>query len=174
MKKSTFKNPFFLFSALSLLAPVAFAANAKVCFEAEKPVSIVSPLKKVGGKGSDVSGGGCLEIPWDKNLTKGVGSAIYKFNVKTAGTYYIWARTFWMNGCGNSVKVNVNGSGDKILGEDGTYNDWHWVGGKTRVALKAGQNTLVLKNRETGVQVDQFFLCQDGDYSPTNIRKITS
>ncbi|PQV63000.1 hypothetical protein B1R32_11742 [Abditibacterium utsteinense] len=167
------KSSLFLCGALALLAPASFAANAKVCFEAEKPAAIVSPLQKVMGKGAVVSSGGYLEIPWDQNKTKGIGSATYKFNVKTAGTYYIWARTFWANGCGNSVEASVNGSDGKILGEDGTYDAWHWVGGRARVALKAGTNTLTLKNRETGVRVDQFFLCQDGDYAPTGIRKIT-
>lgn len=161
-------------ASLALFPAAGFAANAKVCFEAEKPASIQSPLKKVTGKGAKVSGGGYLEIPWDGNKTKGIGQSTYKFNVKTAGTYYIWARTFWANGCGNSVEVSVNGSDGKILGEDGTYDAWHWVGGRARVTLKAGQNTLVLKNRETGVMVDQFFFCQDGDYTPTAIRKITS
>lgn len=161
-------------SALALLSPVAFAANAKVCFEAENAVKVESPLKKVSGKGATVSGGGYLEIPWDQNKTKGIGEATYKFNVKTAGTYYVWARTFWQNGCGNSVEVKVNGGDGKILGEDGTYNAWHWVGGRARVALKAGQNTLTLKNRETGVQVDQFFFCQDGEYAPVDKRKVTT
>ena len=160
-------------AALALLAPATFAANAKVCFEAEKPVKIASPLQKVGGKGAVVSGGGYLEIPWDENKTKGLGEATYRFNVKTPGTYYVWARTFWANGCGNSVEVRVNGSDGKILGEDGTYDSWHWVGGRARVALKAGVNTLTLKNRETGVRVDQFFFSQDGDYTPTGMRKIT-
>lgn len=169
------KNQILFAGALLALAPAsAFAANAKVCFEAEKPVKIESPLKKVSGKGAIVSGGGYLEIPWDENKTKGIGEATYRFNVKTAGTYYIWARTFWANGCGNSIETTVNGGPSKILGEDGTYDAWHWVGGKTRVALKAGQNTLTLKNRETGVQVDQFFFCQDPDYTPTGKRKVTS
>ncbi len=158
---------------VALLAPASFAANAKVCFEAENPLKIESPLKKVGNK-TDVSGTGYLEIPWDQNKTKGIGSATYKFNVKTAGTYYVWARTFWANGCGNSIEAKVNGGADKILGEDGTYDAWHWVGGKARVALKAGPNTLTLHNRETGVRVDQFFLCQDGDYTPVGTRKVTN
>lgn len=160
-------------AALALLAPATFAANAKVCFEAEKSATIESPLKKVSGK-TGVSGGGYVDIPWDENKTKGLGQATYKFNVKTAGTYYVWARTFWANGCGNSILVDVNGGADKILGEDGTYDAWHWVGGKARVTLKAGVNTLTLKNRETGVRVDQFFFCQDGDYTPTGMRKVTN
>ena len=72
------------------------------------------------------------------------------------------------------MTVTVNGGDDKILGEDGTYDTWHWVGGRARVALKAGKNTFVLKNRETGVMVDQFFFSQDGDYVPQGPRKITN
>lgn len=162
-------------AALAVLSPAVLAANAKVCFEAENPGTIESPLKKVSkGASKEYSGKGFLEIPWDENKTKGIGEATYKFNVKTAGTYYVWARTFWANGCGNSVEVEVNGGDGKILGEDGTYDSWHWVGGRARVALKAGSNTLKLKNRETGVRVDQFFFCQDGDYTPTGIRKVSN
>jgi len=164
-----------LFLLALAIAPAssALAQNAKVCFEAETPKTIKSPLIKVTGKGAAVSGGGYLEIPWDENKTKGVGDATYTFNVKTAGVYYLWARTFWANGCGNSVELAVNGSGPKVLGEDGQYDSWHWVGGKARVTLKAGVNTMTLHNHETGVRVDQIFLCQDPNYTPTGIRKIT-
>lgn len=159
---------------LVMTAPMAHAANAKVCFEAEGAKTIQSPLKKVSGQSKTaMSGGGFLEIPWDGNKTAGNGEATYTFNVKTAGVYYVWARALWQNGCGNSIKVAVNGGGDKVLGEDGTYGEWHWVGGRARVQLKAGKNTLVLRNKETGVQVDQFFLCQDADYTPVNTRPIT-
>lgn len=168
-----FSKILFSGAGLALLAPAALAANAKICFEAEKPVAIESPLRKVNNK-TEVSGTGFLEIPWDQNKTKGIGSATYKFNVKTPGAYYLWARVFWANGCGNSIEVKVNGGDGKIIGEDGTYDAWHWQGGRARVALKAGQNTLILKNRETGVRVDQFFLCQDGYYTPVGIRNITN
>ncbi|HEX8550248.1 MAG TPA: hypothetical protein VF681_01705 [Abditibacteriaceae bacterium] len=165
-------NKIFFAAAMLALPAAAHAANTKICFEAEKPTSIASPLKKVTGKTGKISGGGFLEIPWDGNETKGKGQAGYRFNVKKAGTYTLWARTFWQNGCGNSILVSVNGGSPSVLGEDGTYNEWKWREG-TRVKLKAGVNTLVLKNRETGVQVDQFFLCTDPDYTPTGVRKIT-
>jgi hypothetical protein len=158
-----------------LAASAAYAQTARVCFEAESTASIQKPLKIVsGGSNKPYSGKGYLAIPWDKNESKGKGQATYTFNAKTAGIYTIWARTFWENGCGNSILVTVNGGRDIILGEDGTYNKWHWVGGATRVKLKAGKNTLVLKNRETGVMVDQFFFSQDSGYTPTGIRKVTS
>ena len=157
-----------------LSATSAFAAGAKVCVEAEKATTIQSPLKKVTKTDKAWSGSGYIDIPWDRNKTKGIGSATLKFNVKTAGVYYVWARTFWANGCGNSVEVSVNGSSPKILGEDGNYDKWHWVGGKARVQLKAGANTLVLKNRETGVKVDQYFFSQDPEYVPVNKRTPTA
>lgn len=165
-------NKILLAAALMALPAAAQAANVKICFEAEKPASIEAPLKKVTGKTGKISGGGYLEIPWDRNETKGQGQAGYRMNVKQAGTYTLWARTFWQNGCGNSILVSVNGGAPTILGEDGTYGEWKWREGG-QVKLKAGVNTLVLKNRETGVQVDQFFLCTDPDFQPVNTRKTT-
>lgn len=178
MKRSNVKNSQWLATGLALASvaavpTAAFAANAKICFEAESAGTISSPLRKVlPGANKKYSGKGYIEIPWDQNKSKGIGQATYRINVKTPGTYYMWARTFWANGCGNSIEVSVNGS-SRTLGEDGTYDNWHWVDTKVRVNLKAGVNTFVLKNRETGIRVDQFFLCQDGDYVPTGIRKAT-
>ncbi|MBV9469202.1 MAG: hypothetical protein JO316_17425 [Abitibacteriaceae bacterium] len=158
------------------------AGTAKICWEGEKPVTMQAPLVKVppvpkvdknDALRPGYSGKGYIEIPWDKNKSKGVGQASYRVNVKTPGVYYLWARTFWANGCGNSIAVAVNGGEPKILGEDGTYNKWHWVGGAVRVALKPGVNTVVLKNRETGICVDQFFLCQDPEYTPVGKRTPT-
>ena len=157
-----------------MAATCAMAAGARVCFDAEAAASMETPLKKVmPGASKQYSGRGFVEIPWDKNETKGMGQAGYRVNVKTAGTYTLWARTYWLNGCGNSIAVSVNGGPVAVLGEDGTYDKWHWVGGKARVRLKAGANTVVLKNRETGVRVDQFFLSQDDEYTPTGVRKVT-
>ncbi len=159
---------------LALFPALALADGAKVCFEAEKPVRIESPLRKTMNKDAKASAKSFLEIPWDQNKSAGQGSATYTFNAPKAGVYTLWARCFWANGCGNSILASVNGSDGKILGEDGTYDAWHWVGGRARVKLQAGKNTLVLKNRETGVRVDQFFLTQDGDYNPVGKRPVTS
>ncbi len=157
----------------ALLSGVALADNAKVCFEAENTASLQSPIRVVKGKGASVSGGGYLEIPWDQNKTKGVGYATYAFKAPKAGAYYLWARCYWANGCGNSIQAGTSKTNMKVLGEDGTYDAWHWVGGTARFTLKAGKNTFVLHNHETGVRVDQFFLCTDPEYTPTGIRPIT-
>ena len=160
--------------AMAASTSVALAENTKVCFEAEGAQVVKSPVsKRLLGANKAFSGRGYVEIPWDQNKTKGLGNATIRFNAPKAGVYHLWARVFWANGCGNSIEANVNGKGSKILGEDGTYDKWHWVGGRAKVALKAGPNVLVLKNRETGVKVDQFFLCTDSDYIPVGTRKPT-
>lgn len=156
------------------LAATGIAHAAKICWEAEKPASMSKPFRRASGQSKPYSGTGYIEVPWDQNKTKGIGQATYKFNVKTAGVYSVWARAFWANGCGNSIGVKVNNGAMATLGEDGTYDAWHWVGGKVRVRLNAGMNTLVLKNTETGPRVDQFYLTTDPDYVPTGPRKVTS
>lgn len=169
--KTPLKTPLLAVAGLLFVSSAAHAANAKICFEAEKYATKSGPFKTVAAKG--VSGTGYMEIPWDRNVTKGKGSATYRFTVAKPGIYSVWARAFWANGCGNSVGVSVNNGPTAILGEDGTYEEWHWIGGRARVKLNAGVNTLVLKNTETGPRVDQFFLCQDAGYTPVNIRKTT-
>jgi len=170
MKKMKSAMALICLPALSL---PAMAANTKICFEAEKPASISAPLKKVAsGASADYSGNGFLEIPWNGNKDKGKGQAGFKFTAKKAGVYTLWARTYWAQGCGNSISVSVNGDAPATIGEDGQYGSWHWLRGP-RVQVKAGANVLVMKNREEGIKVDQFFLCTDPNYVPTGIRKVT-
>lgn len=161
--------------ALSALA-ISTAAHAatKICFEAESANSVEPVLRKVTpGASKDYSGKGYIHIPWDKNETKGQGQASFKLNAPKAGNYYVFARTFWENGCGNSISLVINGQ-ERMLGEDGTYNKWHWVSNPLKIPLKAGANTVVLKNRETGVKIDQIFMTDDSQYEPQGIRKITA
>jgi hypothetical protein len=166
------KNKIALVLAGLALSSAAQAAT-KICLEAESSGAVQAALKKVTpGTNSAYSGTGYIHIPWDKNETKGQGQATLKLNVPKAGNYYVFARTFWENGCGNSILLSINGQ-ERMLGEDGTYNSWHWVSNTVKVPLKAGMNTIVLKNRETGVKVDQIFLTDDSEYEPVGKRKVT-
>ncbi len=167
------KNKIALVLAGLAVSTAAHAAT-KLCIEAESATAIVPALKKVtSGTKPDYSGKGYIHIPWDKNETKGLGQATLKLSAPNAGNYYVSARTFWENGCGNSILLIINGQ-ERMLGEDGTYNKWHWVSNPTKIPLKAGANTIILKNRETGVKVDQIFLTDDSEYEPQGIRKITN
>lgn len=166
------KNKITLALAALALSSAAQAAT-KICLEAESAGTVQAALKKVTpGSNTAYSGKGYIHIPWDKNETKGQGQATLKLNVAKAGNYYLHARTFWENGCGNSILLSVNGQ-ERMLGEDGTYNAWHWVDNTVKVPLKAGMNTIVLKNRETGVKIDQIFLTDDSEYAPVGKRKVT-
>jgi hypothetical protein len=167
------KSHFGLLAAGVALFPIAASAATKICVEAESATAVQPALKKVlPGANAAYSGAGYIHIPWDKNETKGQGQATLKVNAAAPGAYYVWARTFWENGCGNSISLSVNGQ-ERILGEDGTYNKWHWVNSGTRVEVKKGLNTIVLKNRETGVKIDQVFFTDDPDYTPTKTRTVT-
>ena len=170
MKKSHFG---LLAASVALISTVAHAENLKICVEAETATDIQDVLKKVvPGPNPLYSGKGFIHIPWDKNETKGKGQATLRVNLTKAGSYYVFARTFWENGCGNSITLVVNDQ-ERMLGEDGSYGKWHWVDCSARVDLKAGPNIIVLKNRETGVKIDQIFFCTDNTYSPVKTRPVT-
>lgn len=160
--------------ALCALCTVPTAHADRLCLEAEtgavKPVvTKIMPTTKAGAV-PPFSGRGFLAIAPAAPL--GVGSATFKLNLKKGGAYFVWARTFWMNGVGNSILLTVNGS-PRILGEDGTYGKWHWVYNPTPVKLKTGANTIVLGNRESGVQIDQILFTSNPDYCPTKTRAVT-
>lgn len=159
-----------------IVAMLAFGSSAhartiKICFEAESATSVTPSLAKMlPGKNGAYSGSGFIDIPIAAP-TK-LGLATYKINVAAPGKYYLFARTVWAPGKGNSILVSVN-SQERMLGEDGTYAKWHWTSNPTPVRLKKGINTFTLSNRETGVRIDQFFLTNDSAYEPARIRVVT-
>ena len=46
-----------------------------------------------------------------------------------------------------------------------TYDAWLWNKGPA-LPLAAGRHTLIIRNREDGVKLDQFLLTTDADYRP--------
>ena len=110
--------------------------------------------------------------------------AVYKVKVPQDGVYYLWARTFWTNGCGNSIFMKVEGfdSGAWAIGGDGTYNVMHWVcltdGGKNNanprpLKLKKGTIAFSMGAKESATIIDQFLLTTDKKLTPANIYKAT-
>ncbi len=155
---------------------VAAQSGYTVTWEAEGASKIEEPFKKRNGRKSDKrpkpqknSGSGYVEIPDKANGSKkeGDGSdlrgvAEYNVIVAAAGSYTVWARVLWPNGCGNSFWVLKQGRPKDILGEDGTYDAWHWVAAKTKVTLAKGVNVIELRNREDGVLVDELQVTTTG------------
>lgn len=140
-----------------------------VTWEAEKANTLIAPMVAKSGTKYDSrpqkpqknSGGGWVEIPNKANGGKKgkdgplTGKAIYKVKVPAAGSYTLWARVMWPNGCGNSFWVAKSGRPPQVIGGDGTYDAWHWVAAKNKLVLEAGTNTIVVYNREDGVYLDE-------------------
>jgi len=125
----------------------------------------------------EASGGRCIHIeggsgkPGDPHPVTGVkypsrwGAAVYKFTVSAPGTYRIWGRRFWEDGCGNSFTFIVNGR-QVVFGQEGTYDRWEWSLCTVPFELPAGENTLEVLNREDGVSLDKLILTTNPDFVP--------
>lgn len=146
--------------------PVAKPAAAKpiptnVCLEAEWG-KLTSPVQLY--KSAECSGGQGIEIPDKVNPTAEEGKPapvlkgddIIKFKVAKEGSYQLWGRAWWMDGCGNSFHMIVDG-GPKNTISDGSYKRWHWVRGP-KVHLTAGAHELKIANSEDGARLDQVFI----------------
>jgi hypothetical protein len=148
--------------------PVRAASTYTLTWQAEDSSDIVSPFRQVKGTKKDKrvkpqknSGSGYVEIP-DKangdNKEEGAalpGKCTFKVNVPAAGSYHLWARVLWPNGCGNSFYVGKAGGPSVQLGEDGTYDAWHWLEADSKFVLARGVNVIELRNREDGVLCDE-------------------
>jgi hypothetical protein len=81
------------------------------------------------------------------------GRATYKISIPKDGTYRLNARVFWKNTSSNSFFYAWDGGKPQILGNDENFGKWHWIQtGPTH--LKAGEHTLVIRNREENSVLD--------------------
>jgi len=158
--------------AVLISGALSAASTTKICFEAELGKDVQTPPKVVNKASNNWSGAGYMEVP--ENSPKSKGSASYTITVSDPGYYYVWARTYWKDGCGNSVGIQIDSYSPATLGQDGTYNHWHWVEAKgAKFNLSAGKHTIKLLGREPGIMVDQIFLTKDSEYVPVAIRPVT-
>jgi len=149
-------------------------AETTICFEAEDTSKITKPVKIVQIKdkiiASKISKGKCIEIVQGAGSgTKAGGSATYKINLPEDGTYYFWARCWWIDSCGNSFSVKIADKPLFTFGNDGTYKRWHWVKAKIKLKLKKGKHDLIIKNREDGIKIDQILITNDRKVIPVDI-----
>jgi len=95
------------------------------------------------------------------------GGATYELQVASPVTCKVWVRAWWEGSCGNTVCVRMDDQG-KILtvGNDGTYDAWHWLEVPTTFALEKGPHTLYVLNREDGIRIDQILVTNDMEYYP--------
>ncbi len=161
---------------ICLLATIAWAARVKIVVEAEKCATITPSMQKVTS--AVASNGAFIQIPLRRpHATSETGpadsgNATYSVNIPSAGSYRFWGRTHWHDGCGNSFFLKIAGKPAVVLGQDGTYQRWHWVKGPT-VQLPAGALSVVIQNREDGAKIDQFMLINDLNYVPVRAETAT-
>jgi hypothetical protein len=100
------------------------------------------------------------------------GGAAYEVQVTAPVTCKIWVRTWWEGSCGNTICVRLGDQG-KILtvGNDGTYDSWHWLEVPGTFSLEKGTVTLYLLNREDGIRIDQILITNDTEYYPQGVEE---
>lgn len=163
-------------AALPAGAAAAGAAGARICLEAESG-KLTAPMSLY--KSKDLSGGAAIEVVEGVNPKakdgeeppKLTGDCTLRFNVAVEGTYTIWARCWWTDGCGNSFAISLD-DGSRATITSGNYKRWHWVRGPV-VRLTAGTHTLKVHNTEDGARMDQIFLTSDSGRIPVGKEKPT-
>ncbi len=99
------------------------------------------------------------------------GLIVYRFEVRKAGRYILWARKNWHCSCSNSFRFRIDdGPGYDFMGDAGTYEHWCWAtmsANPVTFKLSAGTHELTILNREDGFMLDQLLLTTDLD--PENV-----
>ena len=94
--------------------------------------------------------------------TFSAGSAVYNFNVPTAGLYKFLAKTMALDGTSDSFFFNIDGASDVRWNVPGAYNVWS-ESEVTTLELTAGAHTISFKGRETNTRLDYFYMVKVGD-----------
>ncbi len=171
-----------IFYPLSIICTIAAANAATVLVaaesatETEAPMALVTNAVAASDIGHTASGGAWLAIPEKAGnppkLEKGF--AKYEIDIPSDGGWYLWARVLWDGECSNSFTVQIDDGAPFLFGEDMTFNVWHWVRYPVSrmakpMALSKGRHTIVFRNREDGVALDQFLLTTEKRYVPVGI-----
>jgi len=142
-----------------------------IVLEPEKAEKIEAPMVK-GTESEEVcSAGGYIEIPLQqpRGTDKVNGKAIIPFEIKTPGKYFLHARCWWYDGCGNSFGITID-KGDKATLTGSTEKRWRWEKlGDDPILLLAGKHVLVISNSEDGARLDQVLITNDLSYIPQGI-----
>lgn len=154
---------------------ISLAQTSRLTVEAENPDAETLEPPMVIEDNPDASGGKCLAVlEGAGNPGKGAGAdktvfgkADYSVEIPAQGKYIFWARAFWNDACGNSVRIAVD-DGNSWEFNDSVYQKWHWVKGSV-LELSPGKHKIVIYNREDGAKLDEFLLTTDAGYWPTGL-----
>jgi hypothetical protein len=149
------------------------AAPARVAVEAES-AAMQRPFEI--GRDSAASGGVFLRVGrlGREAKERGDGSATLRFSVPQAGVYTLWARTIARNTDEDSFWLSVNGGPRTRWNEIPRGHEWRWsavhdadrANQLAQFHLRAGENTIELAGRESGVRLDRLVITNDPLYEP--------
>lgn len=150
----------------------------------EYPVTLVREPMDIA---SGASGGAMLRIGPEKineseeilrcerghSSAANPGYAILKLPVAKTGIYHLYVRAWWVDDCGNSVDVSIDG-GEPATVTGTVFKQWRWnpmkdnSGRPIKLHLNQGESTLTLLNREDDLYLDQILLVDAKDRSIPN------
>ncbi|MDP6523915.1 MAG: hypothetical protein QGH15_06810 [Kiritimatiellia bacterium] len=156
-------------AGLTVMKPSPRAVSDYWLIEAEDTIGEpIAPLAVTDA--NDASGNRVLKIPLGAG--KGKGEVVYAIPKLPRGTYTVWARVLWHDGCANSIGC-VIGRKQMVISDE-IFKRWHWVPSVQTIVLGAGDEELQLRNTEDGIMVDQLILSPDPRFVPHGIVKDTS
>ena len=99
------------------------------------------------------------------------GGAAFDLTIDKEVAGKIWLRVWWEGSCGNTVFVKMDDGKPVVVGNDGTYDAWHWLEAPHVYTLKPGKHKLYVLNREDGIRIDQILMTNDMEYFPQGIEE---
>ena len=132
---------------------------------------MAAPFEIEEQDGEDVSGGKCLLVPAGLAKAKKLdGELTFDLELPSDDKAHVWLRVYWTGSCSNSLNMKIGKAPKMLVGEDGTYKQWHWVRGPV-MPLGAGSHPVVITAREDEIRVDQILVTADKRYVPMGIEE---
>ncbi len=95
------------------------------------------------------------------------GGCVFEFETAEDFNAEIWLNVVWDGSCGNTIDIRIDDEKKSVtVGNDGTYNAWHWMKSPKSYKLRAGKHKLYILNREDGIKFAQAFITNDKDLVP--------
>ncbi len=144
---------------------------------AARATQVSAPMTKE--KDDEVPEGIILEIkdgtgvpPEGKNPDLKYGGAVFEFETAEDFNAEIWLNVVWDGSCGNTIDIKLDNEKRSVtVGNDGTYNVWHWMKSPKSYRLRAGKHILYVLNREDGIKLSQVFITNDKNTVPSGFEE---
>jgi hypothetical protein len=142
-----------------------------ILLEAEDLGDLAAPFEIEEHSPEAVSAGKCLMVPPGLAKAKKLdGELRFTLDLPSEDKAHFWLRVYWTGSCSNSLNMELGERPKMLVGEDGTYKQWHWVRGPT-LPLPAGSHPIVITAREDDIRVDQILVTADKRYVPMGIEE---